>query len=144
MIPALFFTLAASFLLLRARSSSGEVAAGAAMALALLLHQLCVLPAAALIVVLALQRRRPAGRAATPFALACVLPTLAFYVVVGLAAAGCVRPRTSSTGRSPRGGEASSGPNPPPPGSVKAPAPWRRAWSRWPPSVARRFPAGDR
>lgn len=88
MIPALFFTLAASFLLLRARSSSGEVAAGAAMALALLLHQLCVLPAAALIVVLALQRRRPAGRAATPFALACVLPTLAFYVVVGLAAAG--------------------------------------------------------
>ena len=88
MIPALFFTLAAAFLLLRARSSRGEVVAGAAMALAILLHQLCVLPAAALVVALALQRRRPAGRAATPFALACVLPALAFYLVVGVAAAG--------------------------------------------------------
>ena len=88
MIPALFFTLAAAFLLLRARSSLGEVVAGAAMALAILLHQLCVLPAAALIVTLALQRRRPAGRAAMPFALACILPTLASYLVVGVAAAG--------------------------------------------------------
>ena len=87
-IPALFFLLAASFLLLRARSSPGQVVAGAAMALAIMLHQICVLPAAALIVALALQRRGPAGRAVMPFALACLLPTLALYLVVGVAAGG--------------------------------------------------------
>jgi hypothetical protein len=92
MIPALFFTLAAAFLLFRARSPFGEVAAGAAMALAILLHQLCVLPAAALILALALQRGRPAGRAVLPFALACVLPTLVLYLGVGAAAGGVRSP----------------------------------------------------